>query len=115
MQEITKDYNSLGHLKIPVSNPFQSTYFFALQFKRSIHSQSLLEFMWPFLFCVLYAQVKCLKYWPSSDPEVYGSIIVTPTEEDELADYTIRKFTIQMVSVHFFFHGNIFESFFIDT
>ena len=30
---------------------------------------------------------------------MYGSVIVTPTEEEELADYTVRKFTIEMVRI----------------
>lgn len=45
-----------------------------------------------------YVQIKCLKYWPSASPEMYGPVLVSPGDEEELADYVVRKFTIQMVS-----------------
>lgn len=42
-------------------------------------------------------QIKCLKYWPSASPEMYGPVLVSPGDEEELADYVVRKFSIQMV------------------
>lgn len=48
-------------------------------------------------FSYSYVQVKCLKYWPSASPEMYGPVLVSPGDEEELADYVVRKFTIQMV------------------
>ncbi|XP_046862779.1 receptor-type tyrosine-protein phosphatase mu-like [Xenia sp. Carnegie-2017] len=40
-------------------------------------------------------KVKCQKYWPSNEAELFGSISVNLIEEWELTDYTIRKFQIQ--------------------
>lgn len=45
----------------------------------------------------LFLQIKCLKYWPSASPEMYGPVLVSPGDEEELADYVVRKFSIQMV------------------
>ena len=60
-----------------------------------------------------YVQIKCLKYWPSASPEMYGPVLVSPGDEEELADYVVRKFTIQMVSLPsifvFFFGSNGFH------
>ena len=44
-------------------------------------------------------KIKCLKYWPSASPEMYGPVLVSPGDEEELADYVIRKFSVQMVSL----------------
>ena len=44
-----------------------------------------------------FLQIKCLKYWPSASPEMYGPVLVSPGDEEELADYVVRKFTVQMV------------------
>ncbi|PFX28215.1 DNA-directed RNA polymerase III subunit RPC10 [Stylophora pistillata] len=41
-------------------------------------------------------RIKCLKYWPSACPEMYGPVLVSPGDEEELADYVVRKFSIQM-------------------
>ncbi|XP_022808866.1 receptor-type tyrosine-protein phosphatase epsilon-like [Stylophora pistillata] len=43
-------------------------------------------------------RIKCLKYWPSACPEMYGPVLVSPGDEEELADYVVRKFSIQMTS-----------------
>ncbi|XP_078353190.1 receptor-type tyrosine-protein phosphatase S-like [Oculina patagonica] len=43
-------------------------------------------------------RIKCLKYWPSASPEMYGPVLVSPGDEEELADYVVRKFSIQMTS-----------------
>lgn len=43
-------------------------------------------------------RIKCLKYWPSASPEMYGPVLVSPGDEEELADYVIRKFSVQMTS-----------------
>lgn len=44
--------------------------------------------------------VKCNQYWPESVniPCLYGDIKVTMTEEEELAVYCVRKFSVQEVS-----------------
>lgn len=39
---------------------------------------------------------KCHKYWPD-DSERYGAIKVMLTDTEELSDYTIRTFIIQVV------------------
>ena len=52
-----------------------------------------------YFYCCSYVQIKCLKYWPSASPEMYGPVLVSPGDEEELADYVVRKFTIQMVRV----------------
>lgn len=44
------------------------------------------------------SQVKCVRYWPD-DTEVYGDIKVTLIETEPLAEYVIRTFTVQKVSV----------------
>ena len=38
-----------------------------------------------------------MKYWPSASPEMYGPVLVSPGDEEELADYVVRKFSVQMV------------------
>ncbi|XP_068677246.1 receptor-type tyrosine-protein phosphatase S-like isoform X2 [Montipora foliosa] len=43
-------------------------------------------------------RIKCLKYWPSASPEMYGPVLVSPKGEEELADYVVRKFSVQMMS-----------------
>lgn len=45
--------------------------------------------------------VKCNQYWPESVniPRLYGDIKVTMTEEEELAVYCVRKFSVQEVSL----------------
>ncbi|CAH3133452.1 unnamed protein product, partial [Pocillopora meandrina] len=43
-------------------------------------------------------RIKCLKYWPSASPEMYGPVLVSPGDEEELADYMIRKLSVQMTS-----------------
>lgn len=43
-------------------------------------------------------QVKCVRYWPD-DTEVYGDIKVTLIETEPLAEYVIRTFTVQKVSI----------------
>ena len=40
-------------------------------------------------------KVKCQKYWPVTEAELFGSLTVNPIEEWELTDYTIRKFQLQ--------------------
>ena len=46
-------------------------------------------------------KVKCQKYWPVTEAELFGSLTVNPIEEWELADYTIRKFQMQQVIIYF--------------
>lgn len=46
----------------------------------------------------LFSQVKCVRYWPD-DTEVYGDIKVTLIETEPLAEYVIRTFTVQKVSL----------------
>ena len=58
-----------------------------------------------------YVQIKCLKYWPSASPEMYGPVLVSPGDEEELADYVVRKFTIQMVSLVSIFVFSLFQWF----
>jgi len=48
---------------------------------------------------MLYSQqVKCYKYWPD-DAEVYGDFKVTFVEVEPLAEYVVRTFTLERVSV----------------
>lgn len=42
--------------------------------------------------------MKCVRYWPD-DTEVYGDIKVTLIETEPLAEYIIRTFTVQKVSL----------------
>ena len=48
-------------------------------------------------FSFMFIQVKCQKYWPVTEAELFGSLTVNPIEEWELTDYTIRKFQLQQV------------------
>lgn len=51
------------------------------------------------LLLFLYSkQVKCYKYWPD-DAEVYGDFKVTFVEVEPLAEYVVRTFTLERVSV----------------
>lgn len=50
--------------------------------------------------CVSTLQVKCHQYWPSYGTTTYGNIQVTLKEVENLAEYSIRTFTISPVSEH---------------
>ena len=39
-------------------------------------------------------KIKCQKYWPDSGKENFGPFIVTITDQQVLADYTIRTLSI---------------------
>ena len=52
----------------------------------------------PVHFPALLQQVKCYKYWPD-DAEVYGDFKVTFVEVEPLAEYVVRTFTLERVSV----------------
>ena len=41
-------------------------------------------------------RTKCHQYWPDSGTESYGPFQVTITEQQVLADYTIRKLTVKV-------------------
>ncbi len=43
-------------------------------------------------------QVKCHQYWPSYGTTTYGNIQVTLKEVENLAEYSIRTFTVTPVS-----------------
>lgn len=53
----------------------------------------------PFLnfLCLLFAQMKCCKYWPD-DTELYGDIKITLLKTETLAEYTVRTFAMERVS-----------------
>lgn len=40
---------------------------------------------------------KCARYWPQSETETFGDIVVCNVGENHLVDYTIRQFTVQRV------------------
>lgn len=46
----------------------------------------------------LLLQKKCYKYWPDKKVETYDSICVRTVEEEILADFTLRTFTIAKVN-----------------
>lgn len=43
-------------------------------------------------------QVKCCKYWPD-DSEMYGDIKITLLKTETLAEYTVRTFALERVSL----------------
>ena len=43
-------------------------------------------------------QVKCDQYWPETGTGNYGDINVTTVREDVLAFYTLRTFSVEMIS-----------------
>ena len=43
--------------------------------------------------------MKCHQYWPDDEPIQYGPVHITPKEKIELADFTIRSFDLEHVSV----------------
>ena len=44
-------------------------------------------------------KVKCQQYWPDSDSHRYGPFLVTNTEQQVFADYTIRLLQIEVGSL----------------
>ena len=44
------------------------------------------------------AQMKCCKYWPD-DSELYGDIKITLLKTETLAEYTVRTFAMERVSL----------------
>ena len=43
-------------------------------------------------------QTKCHRYWPGSQPEVYGDITVEMSSEKELNDWIVRTFELTKVT-----------------
>lgn len=43
-------------------------------------------------------QTKCHRYWPGTEPSVYGDIAVEMISEKEKEDWTIREFKLNVVS-----------------
>ena len=43
-------------------------------------------------------QTKCHRYWPGTEPSVYGDIAVEMISEKEKEDWTIREFRLSVVS-----------------
>lgn len=54
-----------------------------------------------------FLKVKCCKYWPD-DTEIYKDIKVTLIETELLAEYVIRTFAVEKVSVLQFSPNAIF-------
>jgi len=48
-------------------------------------------------------KVKCHQYWPSYGTTTYGNIQVTLKEVENLAEYSIRTFTVSPVSGNFIY------------
>lgn len=48
--------------------------------------------------CTIFKQVKCCKYWPD-DSEMYGDIKITLLKTETLAEYTVRTFALERVSL----------------
>ena len=44
------------------------------------------------------ARIKCDQYWPDSGTATYGDLTVTTVREDVLAFYTLRTFTLELLS-----------------
>ena len=51
-----------------------------------------------FMVDILCPQVKCCKYWPD-DSEMYGDIKITLLKTETLAEYTVRTFALERVSL----------------
>ena len=47
------------------------------------------------------SSVKCHKYWPESGTLCFGPFIVTLIDQQILADYTIREFSVQVMLVYY--------------
>lgn len=47
---------------------------------------------------IFFKQVKCCKYWPD-DSEMYGDIKITLLKTETLAEYTVRTFALERVSL----------------
>ena len=43
-------------------------------------------------------KVKCDQYWPETGTQVYGDLSVTTVREDVLAFYTLRTFSLELIS-----------------
>lgn len=48
--------------------------------------------------CLVYEQVKCYKYWPD-DTEMYGDIKISLLKTETLAEYAVRTFSLERVSM----------------
>ena len=42
--------------------------------------------------------MKCVKYWPDNDQQMFGTTDVTMHDEEIYADYTVRWFNLRNVS-----------------
>ena len=72
--------------------------------------------LFSFLSCKLrthahycYHQTKCHRYWPGAECIVYGEIAVEMQSEKEKEDWTVREFTLSMVSQYFNIHRSFSE------
>lgn len=62
-----------------------------------------------YFFFDIFLKVKCCKYWPD-DTEIYKDIKVTLIETELLAEYVIRTFAVEKVSLEIHFFLNIVVS-----
>lgn len=51
-----------------------------------------------FNLCLVCEQVKCYKYWPD-DTELYGDIKISLLKTETLAEYAVRTFSLERVSM----------------
>lgn len=58
------------------------------------------EFVLTCYVCVVSKQVKCYKYWPD-DTEMYGDIKISLLKTETLAEYAVRTFSLERVSITF--------------
>ena len=48
---------------------------------------------------ILFMQQKCRQYWPDSGSQLYGNVKVTVENTIQLANYCVRHFLIEHVSL----------------
>ena len=54
-----------------------------------------------FVLIIIYfhLQYKCDQYWPDTESKLYGNIKVTAENEVQFANYCVRRFSVEHVSL----------------
>ena len=58
---------------------------------------SHIQYNYQYVLCIL--QYKCQQYWPNSGFKQYGNIKVTAENKVQFANYCVRSFSVEHVSV----------------
>ena len=56
-------------------------------------------------------KIKCQQYWPESGSKSYGPFMVTITDQQVFADYTIRLLQLQVSASVYVLHRDVYSEY----